>query len=124
MSQLQISIYLYMYSETCKDHPRDQQNVVHTHRWSLYSGLIPWKLYPWGPVNCGLYKQVVFIHRWSLIHRWCYAQVVFRASDCTCVYWQFNDILIFFEKKKKERKDISFTSKHFNTYFDKAHENT
>ncbi len=49
-----------------KDHPRDQQNVVLIHRWSLYAGSITWKGYTWGPVNCGLYKQVVFIYRWSL----------------------------------------------------------
>ncbi len=49
-------------SETCvyKDHPRDQQNVVLIHRWSLYAGSITWEVYPWGPVKCGLYKQVVF----------------------------------------------------------------
>ncbi len=50
-----------------KDRLRDQQNVVLIHRWSLYVGSITWKIYPWGPVQCGLYKQVVFI------------QVVFRA---------------------------------------------
>ncbi len=49
-----------------KDHPRDQQNVVLIRRWSLYAGSIPWKVYPWGPVICGLYKQVVLISRWSL----------------------------------------------------------
>ncbi len=45
-----------------KDHPRDQQNVVliHViHRWSLYAGSVPWKVYPCGP-ECGLYQQVVF----------------------------------------------------------------
>ncbi len=26
----------------------------------------PWKVYTWGPIKCGLYKQVVFIYRWSL----------------------------------------------------------
>ncbi len=49
-----------------KDHPRDQRNVVLIHRWSLYEGLIAWKVYTMGPVKCGLYKQVVFIYRWSL----------------------------------------------------------
>ncbi len=48
------------------DHHRDQQNVVLIHRWSLYAGSITWKEYTWGPVICGLYKQVVFIYRWSL----------------------------------------------------------
>ena len=48
------------------DHPKGQQNVVLTHRWSLYTGSITWKVYPWEPVKCGLYKQVVFIYRWSL----------------------------------------------------------
>ena len=49
-----------------KDHPRDQQSVILIHRWSLYAGYITWKVYPWGLVKCGLYKQVVFIYRWSL----------------------------------------------------------
>ena len=25
-----------------------------------------WKIYTWGAVQCGLYKQAVFIYRWSL----------------------------------------------------------
>ncbi len=29
-------------------------------RWSLYAGSITRKVYSWGPVKCGLYKQVVF----------------------------------------------------------------
>ena len=45
----------------CKDHPRDQQNVVLIHRWSFYAGLITWKVYQQGLVKCGLYKQVAFI---------------------------------------------------------------
>ncbi len=28
-----------------KDHPRDQQNIVLIHRWSLYAGLITWKVH-------------------------------------------------------------------------------
>ncbi len=32
----------------------------------LYAGSTTWKVYPWGLVKCGLYKQVVFIYRWSL----------------------------------------------------------
>ena len=32
----------------CKDHPRDQKNVVLIHRWSFYEGSITWKVYPWG----------------------------------------------------------------------------
>ncbi len=64
-----------------KDHPRDQQNVVLMHRWSLYAGSITWKLYIAllirttfysGPVKCGPYKQVVFIYRWSLEQVWLY----------------------------------------------------
>ena len=39
-----------------KDQPRDQQNVVLIHRWSLYRGRIAWKVCTWGPVTCGLYK--------------------------------------------------------------------
>ena len=33
-----------------KDHTRNQQNVVLTHRWSLYTVSITWKVYPWEPV--------------------------------------------------------------------------
>ncbi len=40
-----------------KDHPRDQQNVVLIRAWKAYTR---------GTVQCGLYKQVVFIYRWSL----------------------------------------------------------
>ncbi len=43
-----------------KDHPRDQQcMLILIHRWSLYTSSITWKGYHWGPVQCGLYKQVV-----------------------------------------------------------------
>ncbi len=41
-----------------KDHPRDQQNVVLIHRWSLYAGSIAWKVYTLISVECDLYKQV------------------------------------------------------------------
>ncbi len=30
-----------------KHHPREQQNVVLIHRWSLYAGSIAWKIYTW-----------------------------------------------------------------------------
>ena len=43
-----------------KDHPRDQQNAVLIHRWSLYAGSATWKVHPRGAAKCGLYKQVVF----------------------------------------------------------------
>ncbi len=43
-----------------KDQSRDQQNVVLINRWSLYSGSITCYEYPWGPVNYGFYKHVVF----------------------------------------------------------------
>ena len=46
-----------------KDHPRDQQYMVLIYRWPLYAGSITWKGYPWGPVQWGLYKQVVFMYR-------------------------------------------------------------
>ncbi len=49
-----------------KDHSRDQQDMALIHRWPLYAGSTTWKVYPCGPVNCGLYKQVVFMYRWSL----------------------------------------------------------
>ncbi len=37
----------------CKDHPRDQQNVVLIDRWSLYAGSIAREIYTPGPVKCG-----------------------------------------------------------------------
>ncbi len=46
-----------------KDYPKDQQNVALIHRWSLYTGAIPWTVYPWVLVKCGLYKQLVFLQR-------------------------------------------------------------
>ncbi len=49
-----------------KDHPRDQINMALIHKWSLYLGSLILEVYPWGPVKCGLYKQVVIMHRWSL----------------------------------------------------------
>ena len=49
-----------------EDHSREPKNMVLIHRWSLYAGSIAWKVYPWGPVKFGLYKQVVFLCRWSL----------------------------------------------------------
>ncbi len=67
----------YTVKPVYKDHPRDQQNVVLIHRWSLYADSIAWKVYPWGPVKCGLYKQVVFIYRWSLEQVWLYREARF-----------------------------------------------
>ncbi len=49
-----------------KDHPREQHNVVLIHRWSLYADLTTWKVYHYGLIKYVLYKQVVFIYRWSL----------------------------------------------------------
>ncbi len=49
-----------------KAHPRDLEIVVLIHRWSLYTGSITWKVYPWRCVKCGLYKQVVFRYWWYL----------------------------------------------------------
>ena len=60
-----------------KDQPGDQQNVVLIHRWSLYAGSITRKVYPWGPVKCGLYKQVVLIYRWSLEQVRLYINILF-----------------------------------------------
>ena len=76
-----------------KDHPRDQQNVALIHRWSLYAGSIAWKVYPCWPVQCGLYKQVVFIYRWSLQQVWLYSNHVewhscnICRSICICTVW-------------------------------------
>ncbi len=58
--QLEVTVKL-----AYKDHPRDQQNVIPIHRWSLYAGSIIWKVYLWEPVKCGHYKQVVLIYRGS-----------------------------------------------------------
>ncbi len=49
-----------------KDYPRDQQNMVRIHRWSLYASSITWKIYSWRPVECGLDRRMVFIYKWSL----------------------------------------------------------
>ncbi len=49
--------------------------MVPIHRSSLYAGSITWKIYPWEPVKCGLYKQVVFI-----------CHVVFRAGLTVCMH--------------------------------------
>ena len=54
------------YSETYKDHTKEQQSVIIIHRRSLYAASITWKVYTFWSVNCSLYKQVVFIYRWSL----------------------------------------------------------
>ncbi len=53
-----------------KDHHRHQHNAILIHKWSLKAGLITWKVYPRGCVQCvqcGLYKlNVVLMYRWSL----------------------------------------------------------
>ncbi len=41
-------------------------------------------IYPWGPVKCGLYKQLVFIYRWSLEQVWLYV-VWFQVSTLDAV---------------------------------------
>ncbi len=41
--------------------------MVLIHNWSIYAGSITCKVYPWGLVKYGPYRQVVFIYyRWSL----------------------------------------------------------
>ncbi len=42
------------------------------YKWSLYAGSITRKVYPWGSVKRGLYKQVILIYRWSLDQVWLY----------------------------------------------------
>ena len=60
-------LYINTVKLVYKDHSRDQPNVVlHIHRWSLYTGSISCKVYCWGPIKCGLYKEVVIIYRWPL----------------------------------------------------------
>ncbi len=80
-----------------KDHPRDQQSMVLIHRWSLYAGLITWKVYLWGLVKCGLYKQVVFIYTWSLeevwLHMYCTPVCFSPQSGLTAVCVQFSHCL-------------------------------
>ncbi len=66
-----------------KKHPRNQLNVALIRRWSLYVGLITLKVYPWKPVQCDLYKHVVFIYRWSLEQVWLYYTA---ARPCYCRY--------------------------------------
>ena len=73
-------IYTVKLVPVYKDHPRDQQNMVLIHRWSLYAGSITLQVYAWGPAKCGLYKQVVFIYRWSLEPGALYLQMVSRAG--------------------------------------------
>ena len=46
-----------------KFRPLDQHNVDFIRWWSLYSGSITWKVDHWGPVNSGLYTQMVLIYR-------------------------------------------------------------
>ncbi len=42
--------------------------------WSLYTGglytgsILNIEIYTRGPIKCGIYKQVVFIYRWTLEH--------------------------------------------------------
>ncbi len=43
--------FIYTVKLVYKDHPRDEENVVVIHRWSLYAGSITWKVYPSEPVN-------------------------------------------------------------------------
>ncbi len=70
------SLIIHTVKLVYKDHDhRDQQNVVFIHGWCLYADSIAWKVYTWGPVKCGLHKQVVFIYGWSL-----------EQVDCTYVY--------------------------------------
>ncbi len=47
----------------------------------LYTGAITWKVNTWGPVKCGLYKQVVFKYRGSLKQVWLYVRVYVSLSD-------------------------------------------
>ncbi len=47
------------YSETYQDQCGPYTQVVFTCRFNSM------EIYPWGPVKFGLYKQGVFIYRWS-----------------------------------------------------------
>ncbi len=55
----QLFLSLNMLNEKM-DHRMNQGNVVFIHRFNNMESI------PWGPIQCGLYKQVVFIYRWSL----------------------------------------------------------
>ena len=76
-------------------HSRGQQNVVLIQRWSLYAGTIVWKVYSWGPVKCVLYKQGVFIYRWSLEQVWLWPQI-------HCHYPESNAMLVSCGKGQTE----------------------
>ncbi len=56
-------------------------------RWSLYAGSITWKVYPWRPAKCGLYKQVVFIYRWSWEQVWLYMKCAFSSRKITMFFF-------------------------------------
>ena len=43
-----------------------------------------YKLYPWGPIKCGLYKQVVFIYRWSVEEVGLYNCKKYSFLRCLC----------------------------------------
>ncbi len=72
-----------------KDHPRDQQNMVLIHRWSLYAGSIAWKLYSCGLVKRSLYKQVVFRPGLTvgLSVMWAYSQLQPLVFPDDCDLW-------------------------------------
>ncbi len=69
-----------------KDHPRDQLNVDLIHM--VVIGSITGKVYPWDPIKCGLYKQVVFIYRWSRAGLTVYAWAD-SANTTSTKYWSY-----------------------------------
>ena len=64
--------------------------MVLIHRWSLYAGSIAWDVYNWGPVKCGLYKQVVLIYRWALQQVWRTIICIFTLSDWNATEYRYH----------------------------------
>ncbi len=63
----------------------------------LYTGPITWEVYPWGPVKCGLYIQVVFIagltvidKHWAYRHELCWPHWVLTPIE----YWLLTPLSI------------------------------
>ncbi len=69
--------------------------MVLIHRWSLYGGLVTCKIFPWGPAKCGLYKQVVFIYRWTLEK----VRLYIHFQICNCFEIIFNDNFSPYDEK-------------------------
>ncbi len=58
-------------------------SLILIHRWSLYGCSITFKVYVLGLVKYGLYKQVIFLYRWSLdqVSLCCISVMVLRRDS-------------------------------------------